>query len=75
MYFFKEFLPMDTSYITLEITGISENSQLFKLCNDFYRKNGTYTAYTEPIGSWLDLQDRKLIAPCKEILCRQWKSP
>ncbi|XCI75242.1 MAG: thioesterase family protein [Flavobacteriales bacterium] len=68
IYYFREFLPMETAYVTLEIGGFSENGQFFKFHHNFYKKNGIHAAHSEVLGSWIDLHERKLISPPEEVL-------
>lgn len=68
IFYFNEFLPMETIYLTLETVGLSNNGKFFKFNHNFYKKNGIHSAYSKVIGSWIDLNERKLITPPKIIL-------
>ncbi|XOD68888.1 MAG: acyl-CoA thioesterase [Flavobacteriales bacterium AspAUS03] len=68
IYYFREFLPMETAYITLEIAGFSKDGQFFKFHHNFYKKNGVHAAHSEVLGSWINLRERNLINPPEKIL-------
>lgn len=68
IYYFKEFLPMNFIYITIEIAGLSNDGKFYKIYHNFYNKNGIHSAFLEIIGSWLNLKNRKIISPPKKIL-------
>lgn len=68
IYYFHEFLPMEKIYLTLETAGLSNNGKFFKFYHNFYKKNGIHAAYSQVIGSWMNLKTRQLIIPPKIIL-------
>lgn len=68
IYYFNEFLPIETIYLTLETAGLSYDGKFFKFYHNFYKKNGVHSASSKVIGSWMDLKKRKIIVPPKDIL-------
>ena len=67
-HFFKEILPNETIYITMELKGLSENNLFFKFVHNFYKQDGTHAAQTQLSGAWLNLQTRKIAVPPEALL-------
>lgn len=48
---------------TLALAGLSEDGSRFLLHNEFIRDDGKLAARVRSTGGWLDLRERRLIAP------------
>src|SRR5262245_56385084 len=53
--------------VTLAIAGHSEDGSRFLLRNEILRLDGTLCARVTSAGGWLDLAERKLVAPPKAL--------
>lgn len=60
IYYFREVLPGGRIKVSLKLAGLSEDSSFFKFHHDFYDQGGKHLAHCEIMGSWIDLQSRKL---------------
>lgn len=60
LYYFKEFLHMDTVFVTLEVSGITENAQFVSIVHNFYNNQGDHMAHAEMLFSFINLKTRKL---------------
>lgn len=60
IFYFKEFLRNDKVFVTLEVSGISENSQFTKIEHNFYNDKGDHMAHAEMLFSFINLKTRKL---------------
>lgn len=49
--------------VDLELAGISGDATRFRLRNRFRKEDGTLVAEVVSTGGWLDLEERKLVAP------------
>ena len=66
-YYFKEALGEEV-YVSLELSGLSEDGMFFSFNHNFYDKEGKNLAYSEMLGAWMDFKDRKLIPLPEEFL-------
>lgn len=62
IYYFREIMPEDPLYISVEMTGMSEEGTFFGFRHNFYDKDGRNMARGEMMGAWIDLTSRKLIS-------------
>ncbi len=60
IFYFKEFLHTDTVYVTLEVSGITDNSQFVSITHNFYNKEGDHMAHAEMLFSFINLNTRRL---------------
>lgn len=68
IFYFKEFLYAEEAYVNVEVIGLSEKCDFFKFEHRIYKKDGTHAYTSEVLGSWIDLNIRKLILPPIEIV-------
>jgi len=66
--FFKEILPDQTVYVTVEIGGISDDASIYKFIHQFYLPDGTHCATAEATGVWIDMMLRKMTTPPDDIV-------
>ena len=60
--YFREIHLLDGIRVTLTMAGLSDDASRMILRNEFYRKGTLAASVTSTVG-WLDLQERKLVAP------------
>lgn len=66
--YFRELNLLETFTVTLAVAGLAPNASRFKLRNEFFREDGELSCRVTSVGGWLDLKERKLIAPPAEVL-------
>lgn len=66
--YFRELRLLDTVRVTHEVAAMAENGSRFRLRNVFYREDGEMAARLLTEGGWLDLGERRLIAPPADLL-------
>ncbi len=49
--------------VTLKMTGLSKHSERWKMQHDIYNSKGELSAIIKVYGAWIDMTQRKLIAP------------
>jgi len=54
--------------VSMEVAGLSTDGSRFKLRNRFHRDDGELCASVLSSGGWLDLRQRRLIAPPDPLL-------
>ncbi|HAS45504.1 MAG TPA: thioesterase [Microscillaceae bacterium] len=74
-HFFKEMMPNEQVYITLELQGASENYMFFQFHHNFYKQDGSHAAFAELYGGWMSLARRRLTLPPKELVQTLDKMP
>ena len=67
-HFFKEIVPNETLYLTMELRGVSENRVFFEFAHNFYKADGSHAAYSYISGAWLNLEQRKLTLPPEALV-------
>ena len=60
IYYFKEISLDQDIRVSLEIVGMTADSQFIKMEHNFYDQRGTNLAFSEILFSWIDLETRKL---------------
>ncbi|MCM8569793.1 thioesterase family protein [Gramella jeungdoensis] len=60
IYYFKEIFAGEPVRVTLELNGLSEDGKYFEFIHNIYDHNGINCATCEMMGSWIDLEKRKL---------------
>lgn len=66
--YFKEILADQTVYVTLEISGMSDDASIYEFVHHFYLKDGTHCASSKVLGVWIDTMLRKATTPPEDIL-------
>ena len=66
--YYREFGLLEEVHANLSLAGLSEDGSRFRLRNEFHRADGQLAARVTSLGGWLDLNQRKLIAPPMELL-------
>ncbi len=70
MYYFKEVLPDEPVYVSVELKGMAEDGSFFQFVHNMYDKNGKNRAHCEMMGAWINLSTRKLTALPQELITR-----
>ena len=60
IYYFKEINITDEIRVSLEIVGLTPDSQFIKMEHNFFNQYGQNLAFSEILFSWIDLNTRKL---------------
>ena len=68
MYYFREVFPGKPVNVSLQLKGMSEDGMYFLFLHDFYDADGKNFARCEVMGSWINLETRKLTGLPKELL-------
>jgi acyl-CoA thioester hydrolase len=66
--FFKEILADQNVFVTLEVSGLSEDASIYQFLHKFYLPDGTHCATSEATGVWIDTMLRKATTPPDDIL-------
>jgi acyl-CoA thioester hydrolase len=66
--YFKEVNLLDEIKITIAAGGLSEDGSRYIIRNEFFKQDGKMAARVTSHGTWLDLAERKVIVPPKELL-------
>jgi acyl-CoA thioester hydrolase len=61
--FLKEINPGEDLKVSIELLGVSENGERWKIRHFIYKKNGVKAAQIDVYGAWIDYQTRKLTIP------------
>ena len=70
IYYFREVLPGRPVRVSLELKGLSEDGMFFEFHHNFYDEQGRNLAHCEMMGSWIDMESRKLIPLPASLLDR-----
>lgn len=65
--FYKEIYADQEVYVSLEVSGCSENADIYSFVHHFYLADGTHCASSEIIGIWIDMMLRKMTMPPEEV--------
>ena len=68
IYYFREVFPGRPVNVSLQLKGMSEDGMYFLFLHNFYDTDGKNFARCEVMGSWIDLDTRKLTGLPKELL-------
>ena len=60
IYYFKEIFAGEPVTVTLELSGLSDDGMYFEFIHKIYDHNGNNCATCEMMGSWIDLEERRL---------------
>jgi len=66
--YFKEINLLDEIKVTIATAGLSEDGSRFIMRNEFFRPDGKIAARVTSHGTWLNLIERKVTAPPKELV-------
>lgn len=67
IYYFKEIFAGEPVTVTLELSGLSEDGMYFEFLHKIYDHEGNNCASCEMMGSWIDLDKRKLVGLPEEL--------
>lgn len=67
IYYFRELTIGRPVIVSLQLKGLSADGMFFEFVHDFYDHKGRNCARCEMLGSWIDLQTRKLTALPAEL--------
>ena len=65
--YFREAVMLDELRVTNENGGNSEDCSRFKVVNNIYKSSGELAARVTSIGGWLNLKERRLMAPPDDL--------
>ncbi|MBX7169825.1 MAG: thioesterase family protein [Pyrinomonadaceae bacterium] len=65
--YFKEVHLLEQFTVKLLIAGFSTDNRFWKIRNIFYKNNEKISATVSSLVGWLDLRERKLIAPPEKL--------
>lgn len=67
VYYYKEIMPDEPVYIDTRLKGLSKDQRFFQFEQNLYDKNGQNRAGYEMMGTWINMEKRK-IEPLPEEL-------
>ena len=66
--YFREVHLLEEMRVTLMSVGLSDDGSRFVVRNEFWRADGELAAKVTSAGGWLDLVERRLVAPPEGLL-------
>jgi acyl-CoA thioester hydrolase len=66
--FFKEIMHDQKVFVSLELSGCSEDASIYAFTHKFYLADGTHCATAQMMGVWIDMMLRKSTSPPDDIL-------
>jgi acyl-CoA thioester hydrolase len=66
--YYREIGLLQEVRVVLAMAGLSEDGSRFVMRNEIYRTDGTRAAKITSAGGWLDLRERRLVAPPERLL-------
>ncbi len=75
IYYFKEIFAGEPVKVTLELSGLSEDGMFFEFTHRIYDHTGKNCATCEMMGSWINLETRKLTQLPEELFGRLDHTP
>lgn len=66
--FFKEIHADKKVWVSLEVSGASEDAAIYRFLHKFYLEDGTHCATAEATGVWIDMMLRKSTTPPEEVV-------
>lgn len=66
--FLKEIYSGENLQVSIELVGLSTNSERWKIRHFIYKENGVKAAQIEVYGAWISYQTRKLTTPPTSIM-------
>lgn len=67
-YFFNEIYADQEVYVTIEITGLSQDADIYEFTHKFYLPDGKHCATSRALGIWMDTMLRKITTPPDDVL-------
>lgn len=58
--FLKEVRPMETVYVDIELSGMTEDYKIFRFDQGLYKSNGEIAAYSRLLIAFIHMEHRKL---------------
>lgn len=74
-YYYKESFIGKPITVSVEVSGLSEDGMFFKFEHNMYDDEGQHLASSDMLGSWIDLNTRKLTALPETLLKRSEAFP
>ncbi len=65
--YFRELRLLEHVTVTLALAGLSHDASRFCMRNEFFKEDGKLVARVSSTGGWLDLSQRKLVAPPQKL--------
>lgn len=66
--FFKEIHADSKIWVSLEVSGASEDGSIYEFSHKFYAEDGTHCATATAVGVWIDMMLRKSTNPPDEVV-------
>ena len=66
--FFKEIYAEQNVFVSLEVSGASDDAAIYQFTHKFYLPDGTHCATAEATGVWIDMMLRKRTTPPDDIV-------
>ena len=68
IHYFREVLPGTPLRISVALKRVSEDFRFFSFEHRFYSDTGRNVAYGEITGSWMNLEERRVVRPPQKLL-------
>jgi acyl-CoA thioester hydrolase len=68
IHYYREVRLLESIEVGVELAGLSPSGDRFVIRNTFQRDDGVLLARVDSAGGWLDLRQRRLIAPPADLL-------
>ena len=65
--YFREMRLLESIKVNLLVAGSSTDASRFKFRNEFFRDDGKIVSRVTSTGGWLDLVERRLVAPPDQL--------
>ena len=65
--FRKEVLMGENITVNMKLAGVSKNCERWKIVHEVFNESGKLAAVIKVYGAWIDMKQRKLAIPPKEI--------
>ncbi len=75
IYYFREIFAGHPVTVTLELSGLAEDGMYFEFIHKIYDYKGRHCASCEMMGSWIDLEKRKLTTLPDELFKQLDETP
>lgn len=66
--YLREVHLLEDLTVTMELAGMSADGSRFRMANNFFKADGQPCARLRTLGGWLDLENRRLVAPPPDLL-------
>ena len=66
-YYLKEVLPEETVYVDIELLGLSTSGIFAQFGHSLFKENGEQAVYSTVTFGWMNLKQRKLTIPPKNL--------